>query len=77
MLVGKSRGVIVHVEPWDVHDQRNWKIAWRPEGAADDAVQVCHLAVESVYPKPAPGDAVEVDLLMGQATEIRRSPPEA
>ena len=73
MLSGKTKATLLEVHPYDVHGQPNWLLRWRPDGAPEGTARESHLATESVYPDPRPGDRIEVDLLMGEATEVRRA----
>jgi len=73
MMSGRVAGTILEVHPYEVHGQRNWLVRWRPDGAPGGAVKEARLAAESMPPDPVPGERVQVDLLMGEATEMRRA----
>lgn len=69
-LAGTCEAVVVTVRPYEVHGQPNWVVLYSVDGAEE--LEEAHLAAQSVYPDPAEGDEVFVDLVLGQAVSIRR-----
>lgn len=70
MLRGRVRATVTALEHYDVHGQAAVRVLWRAD--ATGVVGEARLAPQSVDDGLAAGDIVEVELLMGEALEIRR-----
>lgn len=68
MLFGPQAGVIVAVQPLDIHGTRMIDVAYRLDGEAD--TRTARLGPEALGGMPRPGDRVVVHLLMNVATRI-------
>jgi hypothetical protein len=71
-MISKVKATIVALERYDVHGQGAVRLLWRAGNGASGPVKEARLAPESVYGDPAVGDCIEVELLMGEAVEVRR-----
>jgi hypothetical protein len=75
LLPGSARGTLVQVERYEIHEQPNWRLVYRLDGEPESALHEARLAVQSVHADPAPGDRIEIDLVLGEAVAVRRLQP--
>lgn len=64
--------MLLRVQPVDIHDQRFYDVTFALE-SKPDAPKTSRIGTESVYPEPKAGDAIEVGLLLGQLTSVRKA----
>lgn len=72
LLPGTSRGTLLQVDRYEIHEQPNWRLVYRLDAEPEGALREARLALQSVYADPEPGDRIEVDLVMGEAVAVRR-----
>ena len=68
MLFGPQAGVVVAVQPIDIHGTRMVDVAYRLDGETE--ARAARLGMESLPGVLRPGDRVVVHLLMNVATRI-------
>jgi hypothetical protein len=68
MLFGAHRGVIVAVQPFDIHGTRMFDIVYQLDG--EPGQRSARLGAEAVPEALAVGDAVTVHLVMNVVTHI-------
>ena len=73
LLPGTSQGTLVSVDRYEIHEQPNWRLLYRLDGDPEGSLREARLAVQSVYDDPAPGQRIEVDLVMGEAVAVRKA----
>ncbi len=69
--MGKQAGKLLGVQLVDIHGAKFYDLTFALDSSPERA-QVSRLGVESVYPNPAPGDAVRLHLLLGQLTRVEK-----
>ena len=67
-----QRATLLRVQLVDIHGQLFYDLTFALD-AKPDAPKTSRIGAESVYPEPKSGDAVEVGLLLGQLTEVRKA----
>lgn len=72
MLKGTLRAVVQAIAPVSIHGQRSWDITYVPAAQPCGPANTARVGVEAAPPGLAPGDEVELDLLLGQVIEVRR-----
>ena len=68
-----QRATLLRVQLVDIHGQKFYDLTFALD-SKPDAPKTSRLGTESVYPDPKEGDAVEVALLLGQLTSVKRAP---
>ncbi len=68
-----QRATLLRVQLVDIHGQLFYDLSFSLDAKPDAAPKTSRIGAESVYPNPKQGDAVEVGLLLGQLTEVRRA----
>ena len=71
MQFGPVRGVLLRVEPFDVHSQPNWRCVYRLDTDPDVAERIAVFPRESVHAGPQAGQAVVLELVMGEPVSMR------
>ena len=68
MFMGPRPATLLRVEPFVVHGQQSWRLSYRLEsGEPGEAI----LPPTAVHANPRAGDAVVLELLMGEAIAVR------
>ena len=67
-----QRATLVRVQLVDIHGQLYYDLTFTLDAKPEGTPKTSRIGAESVYPNPQSGDAVEVGLLLGQLTEVRK-----
>ncbi len=67
-----QRATLLRVQLVDIHGQKFYDLTFALD-SKPDAPKTSRIGAESVYANPQAGDAVEVGLLLGQLTDVKRA----
>jgi hypothetical protein len=67
-----QRATLLRVQLVDIHGQKFYDLTFALD-SKPDAPKTSRIGTESVYPDPKEGDAIEVALLLGQLTSVKRA----
>ncbi|BCM92330.1 hypothetical protein IAD21_04209 [Abditibacteriota bacterium] len=67
-----QRATLLRVQLVDIHGQKFYDLTFALE-SKPDASKISRIGAESVYANPKEGDAIEVSLLLGQLTSVKRA----
>ena len=68
-----QRATLLRVQLVDIHGQKFYDLTFALD-SKPDAPKTSRIGTESVYPDPKEGDPIEVALLLGQLTSVKRAP---
>lgn len=63
--------ILAAVQPYDIHGTRYFRIAYARRDDPDKVFEG-RVAAESIYNDPAPGDRVEIRMLLGVIDEVKK-----
>jgi hypothetical protein len=67
-----QRATLLRLQLVDIHGARFYDLTFALESKPDQP-QTSRIGTESVYPRPEEGDAIEVALLLGQLTGVKKA----
>lgn len=67
-----QRATLLRVQLVDIHGQKFYDLTFALD-SKPDARKTSRIGTESVYPDPQEGDVIEVALLLGQLTSVKRA----
>lgn len=67
-----QRATLLRVQLVDIHGQKFYDLTFALD-SKPDAPKTSRIGTESVYPDPKEGDPIEVGLLLGQLTSVKRA----
>ncbi len=73
MLKGTLNAIIQRVTPVSIHGQRSWDIVYVPAAQPCAPPASARVGVEAAPRDLTAGDTVQLDLLLGQVVEVRRT----
>lgn len=73
MLKGTRRGILKRVQPMSIHGQISWDLFFVDADDPDGQLHAARLGPESVDRSLEPGDAIDVEYLVGVAVRVRRA----
>jgi hypothetical protein len=72
MLKGSREGILRRIQPYSIHGQISWDVHFTDPEAPDGQVTVARIGPEAVDKNLQPGDRIEIDYVLGVATQIRK-----
>lgn len=75
MIKGSREAILRKIQPLSIHGQISWDVHFSDPETPDGQVTVARIGPESVDKDLQPGDRIEVDYVLGVATQIRKLVP--
>ena len=72
MLKGTRNGILKRVQPLSIHGQISWDVFFTDADDPEGQVHVARLGPESVTHRLEPGDAIQIEYLVGVPVRITR-----
>jgi len=66
-------GVIVAVQPYELHGTPYYSVLFRYDGDPPEGARQARLSADMAYESPQPGDRVLIDAVLGVVDRIRRA----
>lgn len=72
MLKGTRAAVLRRVQPISIHGQISWDVYFADAEDPDGTVSVARVGPEAVSHRLEPGDAIELEYVLGSVIAVRR-----
>ena len=72
MLKGSREAIFRKIQPLSIHGQISWDVHFADPEAPDGQVTVARIGPEAVDRDLQPGDRIEIEYVLGVATQIRK-----